>query len=147
MKVGGQRKVRWQSGECQEISGDIKGALHIHFWSSFLPLQDFLRPLCAPSSAVLILFTLRWGWRGSSCHAHAGAGEEAAVQDVTGEGQAGAVHDMAAEIDDALLVHARACEETADHDGAEEDAEAVLVHLGADEEVVEVVLVHVRVGD
>ena len=84
---------------------------------------------------------------GEALLAHAGAREEAAVHDVTGEGQGGVVHDRAAEIVDGLLVHARACEEAAVHDGAEEDAEAVLVHIGAGEEVAEAVLVHVRAGD
>ena len=81
---------------------------------------------------------------GEALLAHAGAGEEAAVHDVTGEGQGGAVHDRAAEIVDGLLVHARACEEAAVHDGAEEDAEAVFVHMGSGEEVAEALLVHVR---
>ena len=79
---------------------------------------------------------------GEALLAHAGAREEAAVHDVTGEGQGGVVHDRAAEIVDGLLVHARACEEAAVHDGAEEDAEAVLVHIGAGEEVAEALLVH-----
>ena len=81
---------------------------------------------------------------GEALLAHAGAREEAAVHDVTGEGQGGVVHDRAAEIVDGLLVHARACEEAAVHDGAEEDAEAVFVHMGSGEEVAEALLVHVR---